>query len=53
MSGVGGVRVPVPHQAVDPSARISDPDTRARLRDAFETIIAEVRQGRTTETRKR
>ena len=48
-----GVRVPVPHQAVDPSGRISDPDTRDRLRDAFETIIAEVGQDRTTETRKR
>ena len=48
-----GVRVPVPHQAIDPSGRISDPDTRDRLRDTFETIIAEVRQGRTTETRTR
>jgi NAD(P)H-dependent FMN reductase len=37
-----GVRVPVAHQAVDASGRISDPDTRDRLRDAFETIIAEV-----------
>jgi len=43
-----GVRVPVAHQAVDASGRISDRDTRDRLRDAFETIIAEVR---TMETR--
>ena len=53
VTDTSGVRVPVPHQAVDPSGRISDPDTRDRLRDAFETTIAEVGQGRTTETRKR
>ena len=37
-----GLRVPVRHDAVDDDGRISDPDTRARLRDAFTTILAEV-----------
>ena len=43
-----GLRVPVPHQGIDPVGRISDPETRERLAEAFGGIRAELRP---TETR--
>jgi chromate reductase, NAD(P)H dehydrogenase (quinone) len=39
-----GARAPVPHQALDPSGRISDEKTRAALAEAFAAITTELRQ---------
>jgi hypothetical protein len=37
-----GVRVPVPHQALDACGRISDDETRRALADTFGRITAEL-----------
>jgi NAD(P)H-dependent FMN reductase len=42
-----GVRVAVPHKEVDPSGRISEPETRSRLAEAIERITAELRPAKT------
>jgi chromate reductase, NAD(P)H dehydrogenase (quinone) len=46
--GTSGVRVPVFHQGIDPVGRISDPETRERLAEAFGSITTKLRP---TETR--